>query len=138
MNSFTISQLAKQAGVKIETIRYYERVKLIPQPPRFVSGYRQYSPDYIARIQFIKRAQLLGFSLKEVAELLALRVESDTTVCQDVQKRAEIKIADIDAKIQMLQRMKTVLTDLVKACQENELTHECPILNALDMPDNLR
>ncbi len=137
MNSFTIGQLAKQAGVKIETIRYYERVKLIPQPPRLVSGYRQYSPDYIARIQFIKRAQLLGFSLKEVAELLALRVESDT-VCQDVQKRAEIKIADIDAKIQMLQRMKTVLTDLVKACQENELTHECPILKALDMPDNSR
>jgi MerR family mercuric resistance operon transcriptional regulator len=137
MNSFTIGQLAKQAGVKIETIRYYERLKLIPQPPRLVSGYRQYSPDYIDRIQFIKRAKLLGFSLKEVTELLALQVESDT-VCQDVQKRAEIKIADIDAKIQMLQRMKTVLTDLVKACKENELTNECPILKALDMPDNAR
>jgi MerR family mercuric resistance operon transcriptional regulator len=137
MNSFTIGQLAKQASVKIETIRYYERVKLIPQPSRPVSGYRRYSPDYIARIQFIKRAQALGFSLKEVAELLALRVESNT-VCQDVQKRVEIKITDIEAKIQMLQRMKIVLTDLVKACKENELTNECPILKALDMPNSLR
>jgi Hg(II)-responsive transcriptional regulator len=137
MNTFTIGQLAKQAGVKIETIRYYERVKLISQPPRPVSGYRRYSPDHIARIQFIKRAQALGFSLKEVAELLALRVGSDT-VCQDVQKRVEIKITDIEAKIQMLQRMKTVLTDLAKACTENELTNECPILKAFEMPNSSR
>jgi MerR family mercuric resistance operon transcriptional regulator len=131
MNTLRISELAKQAGVNIETIRYYERRDLIPEPPRLASGYRQYSPDYVTRIRFIKRAQELGFSLTEIADLLALRVNSDT-VCSEIQKQAEIKIADIETKLQMLQRMKTVLSDLVKACQENQLTNKCPILTALD------
>ena len=98
---------------------------------RWLSSHRQYSSDYVARIRFIKRAQELGFSLTEIADLLALRVNSET-VCNEVQKQAELKIADIETKIQMLQRMKTVLSDLVKACQENQLTNECPILTALD------
>lgn len=74
METLTIGQLAKNAGVNIETIRYYERRGLIPEPPRRESGYRQYSPEFVTRIQFIKRAQELGFSLNEIAELLALRV----------------------------------------------------------------
>ena len=131
MNTLKIGQLAKQAGVNIETIRYYERRKLIPEPPRLASGYRQYSPDSVARIQFIKRAQELGFSLTEIADLLTLRVNSDT-VCNKVQKQAESKIVDIETRIQMLQRMKTVLSDLVEACRENQPTNECPILTALD------
>lgn len=131
MNTLRIGQLAKQAGVNIETIRYYERRDLIPEPPRLASGYRQYSLDYVTRIRFIKRAQELGFSLTEIADLLTLRIKSDT-VCNEVQQQAEIKIADIETKIQMLQRMKSVLSDLVKACQDNQLTNECPILTALD------
>jgi MerR family mercuric resistance operon transcriptional regulator len=131
MNTFTIGQLAKKAGVNIETVRYYERRQLIPPPPRRASGYRQYSIEYVARIQFIKRAQALGFSLGEIADLLALRVESDP-VCPEVRKQAQVKIADIEAKIQMLQRMRAVLADLVQACQENELPRECPILTVLD------
>ena len=131
MNTLKIGQLAKQAGVNIETIRYYERRNLIPKPPRRASGYRQYSTDYIARIRFIKRAQELGFSLTEIADLLALRVESDT-ICKEVQQQVEIKIADIELRIQTLQQMKTVLSDLVKACHENQLTNECPILTALN------
>ena len=131
MNTLKIGQLAKQAGVNIETIRYYERRNLIPEPPRLASGYRQYSPDSVARIQFIKRAQGLGFSLTEIADLLTLRVNSDT-VCNKVQKQAESKIVDIETRIQMLQRMKTVLSDLVEACRENQPTNECPILTALD------
>lgn len=131
MNTLRIGQLAKQAEVNIETIRYYERRHLIPEPPRLASGYRQYSPDYVVRIRFIKRAQELGFSLTEIAALLALRINSET-VCNEVQKQAELKIADIETKIQMLQRMKTVLSDLVEACRENQLTNECPILTALD------
>ena len=78
METFTIGQMAKQAGVNIETVRFYEREGLIPEPPRKASGYRQYSPDFVKRILFIKRAQTLGFSLKEIAELLDLRVEPDT------------------------------------------------------------
>jgi MerR family copper efflux transcriptional regulator len=75
MTHLTISQLAKQAGVNVETVRYYERRGLLPQPPRRASGYRQYSQDDVAYLQFIRRAQTLGFSLKEIAELLALRVD---------------------------------------------------------------
>ena len=131
MTRFTIGQLAQQAGVNIESIRYYERRGLIPEPPRLASGYRQYSKDDITRIQFIKRAQALGFSLTEIAELLALRVKSGT-VCADVQQQAEDKLADIEAKIALLQGMKLALSELVTACRDNQLTTECPILNALD------
>jgi len=129
--SLTIGQLAKQADVNIETIRYYQRRQLIPEPPKPPSGYRQYSEDDLTRIQFIKRAQALGFSLNEIAELLTLRIESET-VCSDVQQQAEAKITDIDLKIQLLQRMKQTLSGLVISCQQNETTNECPILDVLE------
>lgn len=131
MEVLTIGQVAKNAGVNFQTIRYYERRHLIPEPPRTESGYRQYSPDDVARVKFIKRAQELGFSLKEIAELLSLKVVSNT-ICSDVQKQAEGKIAAIEAKIQMLQRINQTLTDLVNSCRENALTDECPILAVLD------
>lgn len=131
METLTIGQLAKNAGVNVETIRYYERRGLIPEPPRRESGYRHYGPDFVVRIQFIKRAQELGFSLNEIAELLALRVDSNT-VCSDVKQRAEVKIADIEAKIQTLQQMKQALVTLVAVCNENGTTGECPILETLE------
>ena len=130
MKPLTIGQLAEQAGVHTETVRYYERRGLLAQPPRRAAGYRQYSPDYVARINFIKRAQQLGFSLKEIGELLALRVES-TAVCSEVQQKAVSKIEDIKAKIQLLQQMKKTLTDLVSACEANQITSACPMLDAL-------
>ena len=102
METLTIGQLAKDAGVNIETIRYYERRGLIPEPPRRKSGYRQYGSDFVLRIQFIKRAQELGFSLNEIDELLALRVDSGTA-CSEVKHHAEAKIADIEGKIKTLQ-----------------------------------
>ncbi len=131
MSTFTIGQLAKQANVNIETIRYYERRGLLPQVPRPSSGYRQYSLEFVGRIQFIKRAQTLGFSLKEITELLNLRIESNT-VCTDVKTQAEAKLTDIDAKMATLAQMRQNLLRLVQACQENQLTDECPILYALD------
>ena len=131
MGNLTIGQLARQAEVNVETVRYYERRGLIPEPPRRSSGYRQYSKDFVLRIRFIKRAQELGFSLKEIKELLVLRVGSETA-CDDVRKQAKLKITDIEAKIQILQRMKQTLDGLVRACEVNELTSECPILKALD------
>lgn len=131
MDTLTIGQLAQQAGVTVETIRYYERRQLIPEPPRLTSGYRQYAAGDVLRLRFIKRAQELGFSLAEIADLLALRIKSDT-VCSEVQRQAEAKIEAIETKIEQLQRMKRVLSDLVRACHDNQLTNECPILTALD------
>jgi MerR family mercuric resistance operon transcriptional regulator len=128
----TIVQLAKKAGVNIDTIRYYETQGLILKPSRRESGYRQYSEDSVKRILFIKRAKELGFSLKEILELLSLRLGSSTK-CGDVKNRADIKIAEIGEKIQTLQRMKTALVKLVKVCEENKQACECPMLEALNI-----
>ena len=135
METFTIGQMAKQAGVNIETVRFYEREGLIPEPPRKSSGYRQYSPDFVKRILFIKRAQTLGFSLKEIAELLDLRVEPDTA-CDEVRERVETKLTNIEEKIRTLERLRAILGELVKACNQRQPTNECPVLEALDTGDN--
>ncbi len=126
-------QLAKEAGVNIETLRYYERRRLIPDPPRTDSGYRQYTRDDITRIMFIKHAQNIGFTLEEVSELLDLRVDRDTA-CDEVRIRTEVKIVEIEGKIRALEKMKEVLSTMVVACNENNLTGECPILDALEQP----
>lgn len=131
MKTLTIGQLAKQAQVNVETVRYYERRGLIPEPPRRESGYRQYSQDAVARLQFIRRAKELGFSLREISDLLSLRVGPDAT-CGDVKRRAERKLTDIEEKLQALQRMKKALTKLAAACRGRGPTSECPILEALE------
>lgn len=117
--------------MNIETIRYYERRGLIPEPLRSKSGYRQYALDAVKRITFTKRAQELGFSLKEIQELLSLRVNPETTSA-DIKKRAQAKIADIEAKISDLERMKGTLMKLASACREGDPTSACPILDALE------
>jgi Hg(II)-responsive transcriptional regulator len=131
MNRLTISQLAKRAQVNVETVRYYERRGLLPEPPRRASGYRQYSPDDLAYLKFIRRAQTLGFSLKEIAELLALRMDP-TMSCTDVRERAERTLADVDAKIRVLEGIKVALQRLVATCSGQGPTSACPILDALD------
>jgi MerR family mercuric resistance operon transcriptional regulator len=135
MNTLTIGQLAKRAGVNLETIRYYERRSLLPKPARRASGYRQYPPNAVARIRFIKRAQELGFSLNEIAELLSLRVEAQTA-CNEVQQIVEIKVADIEQKIEGLQRMQQILINLLHHCQMRQETEECPILAAFESENN--
>lgn len=136
MKVLTIGQVAKIGGVNIETIRYYERQGLIPPPPRRESGYRQYPEDTVNRVRFIKRAQELGFSLKEIAELFSLRVGPDT-VCADVRKRAVAKIGEIEQKMDTLQRMKKVLTKLAAECEGRGPVSECPILEALETREEL-
>ncbi|MEW5806943.1 MAG: MerR family DNA-binding protein [Acidobacteriota bacterium] len=126
-----MGEVAKQAGVNRETIRYYERIGLLRTPLRTHSGYRLYPFDVVAQARFIKRAQELGFSLKEISELLSLRVDPDTN-CSEVRRRAEVKIADIEEKMQALQRMKKALTKLVASCRGRGPTSECPILEALN------
>ena len=130
MGFLRTGQLAKLTGVNVETIRYYERLGLIDEPQRLKSGYRQYTEEYVSRIKFIKRAQGLGFSLQEISELLALRVEADS-VCEAVQRRAEAKIQDINEKMQLLEQMRQTLFQLIAACQANKVTDNCPILSAL-------
>jgi MerR family mercuric resistance operon transcriptional regulator len=134
MKNLTIGQLAKKAQVNIETVRYYERRGLLPEPPRKDSGYRQYSENDVSRLLFIKRAQTLGFTLKEILELLSLRVDPNTT-CGDVKRRAEAKIADIEEKTLALKKMKKALTKLAATCKGRGPTSECPILEMLNSED---
>jgi Hg(II)-responsive transcriptional regulator len=127
----TTGQLAKQAHVNRETVRYYERRRLLQRPPRSITGYRVFSSDALTRLRFIRRAKMLGFSLEEIKDLLTLRVRSIDT-CDRVQKRALVKIADIERKIGALREMKRALADLVAACARRHKTDECPILDSLE------
>lgn len=124
-------QLARAAGVNVETLRYYERQGLLPEPARRESGYRQYTAEDLAAVRFIKRAQGLGFSLKEIAGLLALRVDADTS-CAEVRDRARAKLADVEARIADLVRIRAALARLVEACVGEGPTGHCPILDALE------
>lgn len=129
--SLTIGQVAKLAQVGIETIRFYEREKVIPEPSRRESGYREYDPEILSRLQFIKRAKDLGFSLKEITELLALRVNGKQD-CSGVKKRAEAKLVEIERKISDLKRMQKVLNRVNDACVANKPIADCPILKCFD------
>jgi MerR family transcriptional regulator, copper efflux regulator len=135
MQGLTIGKLAKAANVGVETVRFYEREGLIAEPPRRRSGYRQYPTDTVRRVLFIRRAKELGFSLKEISELLSLRVEPSIT-CADVRAVARGKISDIETKISQLERMKAALDRLARACRGQGPTSECPILDALDHQDS--
>ncbi len=130
MGSLTTGQLAQRAGVGVETIRFYEREGLILEPPRRPSGYRDYPPETVTRIVFIRRAKELGFSLKEISELLELRVRPRRN-CAVVKRNADAKIADIDTKIASLRRMRKALNHLTEACQARTPTAVCPILASL-------
>ena len=127
----TIGQSARQAGVHIETIRYYERRGLLPEPPRTESGYRLYGADSVARLRFIKQAQALGFTLEEIGELLALRVDAETS-CDQVRHRAERKAADVAEKIRSLQAIQAALMELIAACTQGGPEGECPFLTSLE------
>lgn len=131
MLHLTIGEVAKAAEVGIETVRFYEREGLIAEPPRRQSGYRQYPPDTVRRLRFIRRAKDLGFTLKEVGELLGLRVDPDRS-CADVKTLARAKMANIEAKMLDLARIQAALTELVRSCRGKGPTSSCPILDALD------
>jgi MerR family mercuric resistance operon transcriptional regulator len=105
MSAITTAKIAAQAGVNIETIRYYERRGLIEKPPRNVSGYRQFPEGTVERIQFIKNAQRLGFSLKEIRDLLSLKVTPEAS-CADVKRKTDQKLLEIGERIYNLHEMK--------------------------------
>ena len=128
--ALTIGQVATAANVNIQTIRYYERRGMFAALRRTPSGYRQYAEEAVSRLRFIKHAQQLGFSLKEIQELLGLRVRHGAA-CDAVERKTRTKIDIVQQKIRDLQRMRRTLERLAAACAARRPTDECPILDAL-------
>lgn len=126
----TIGKLAAAAGVNTQTIRYYERSGLFPVAARTPAGYRQFGPEELHRLRFIRRAQSLGFSLTEIRELLGLRVH-DPRSCGAVSRRVEGKIEATELKIRELTGLLRALKRLRASCAARERTADCPILEAL-------
>lgn len=126
-----IGALADAAGVGRETVRFYERKGLIPDPPRSPAGYRLYPEDMVQRLRFIRRAQELGFTLREIAELLEFRID-EVSACGTVEVRARKKLEQVEAKISDLRRIGSALHRLVDKCQAREPTSDCPILEELE------
>lgn len=127
-----IGKLAKHSEVNLETIRFYEREGLLPKPPRSAAGYRVFPVEAVRQVRFIKHAKELGFSLKEIKELLTLRIDPGSTGA-DVRKRAKAKIADIDEKMKILHSMKKALTELTAACHGKGSISKCSILETLTL-----
>jgi Hg(II)-responsive transcriptional regulator len=128
--ALTIGKVAKAANVHVETLRYYERRGLLPKPPS-LSMYRRYPENTVRQVRFVRHAQALGFSLREIRELLSLRAAPKAR-CADVKRRADIKLRDIEEKIRMLQAMHRALRRLVSQCDGKLPASECPILESLD------
>ncbi len=126
--SYTIGRLAEAGGVNVESIRFYQRKGLLSEPDKPLGGIRRYSERELARLRFIKAAQRLGFSLSEVAELLAL---DDGTHCDDAARAADARLADVRAKIRGLQKMEKVLAELRRQCAQNDGNVTCPLIDAL-------
>ena len=127
----TIGRLAKAVGVNIQTVRYYERLNLLGPTARKPSGYRLYGSEEERRLRFIKNAQSLGFTLREISELLNLRVSAKAR-CGDIQRRAQAKLEQVEAKVRDLRDLAGVLQHLIGACEAGRPTDHCPILESLE------
>lgn len=128
MSEITIGSLARAAGVGVETVRYYQRRGLLPQHGARKGAFRVYGSDELARLQFIRRAQALGFTLEEVSDLLALDEENDR---ERARVLAKAKVADVEARIRQLEDMRAALLSLVDCCEHTEAPAPCPILHTL-------
>jgi Hg(II)-responsive transcriptional regulator len=130
MASLSIGELARAAGIGVETVRFYERQGLIPDPPRRASGYRMYPPGAIDRLRFIRRARDLGFSLSEINDLLSLAGQPEGDRGR-VKRIAEGKLAEVEGRIRDLQNVRTVLAHLTAQCSGHGPVHDCPIIESL-------
>jgi MerR family transcriptional regulator, copper efflux regulator len=135
-SGLTIGQLAKTAGVNVQTVRYYERRNLLQPTGRKASGYRVYGDDVLKRLRFIKNAQALGFTLHEINDLLNLRV-SAVAQCGTVRVRAQAKLRQVEAKTRDLLALSRALKRLICSCRTGEPTEHCPILQTLDKETTL-
>lgn len=125
----TIGALAQQAGVNVETIRYYQRRGLVPEPVKPLGGIRNYASEHVQRLRFIKRAQQLGFSLEEVGDLLSLE---DGLHCHAVEEIAGQKLALVRERIAQLGMIESALATLVRKCRSNKGKLRCPLISALE------
>ena len=128
MKTMKIGEVAKLSGTGIETIRFYEREGLLLEPERRPSGYRQYDQSTVERLEYIRRAKELGFTLAEIRELMELSFVSQTC-CDHIRQRAETKITDIESKIRSLQQMKRSLGKIVQRCRNKNSTDNCPLVH---------
>ena len=128
--SLRTGEVAKLAGVNVETLRFYERQGILPEPPRRASGYREYPPETVDLIRFVKRAQELGFSLREVQDLLDLR-GAPRRASGKVPRLVRGKIDEINHKIRDLEAMRDALQDLLCVCEEERVGKSCPIIASL-------
>ncbi len=130
----TIGRVAENAGVGVETVRFYERKGLIAQPKRPEHGFRVYSDDAVRRLRFIRQAQELGFSLREIEDLLALRTDPGSD-CADVRERAVTKLDDVESKIRQLRRIRGALKQVIAACPGRGALNSCSIIEAMENPE---
>ena len=131
MTELTISKAAKNAGVGVETIRFYERKGLIEQPPTPLdTGFRVYPEETVQRVRFIRQAQEIGFSLREIEELLSLRADPSAD-CSDVRERAEAKLEEVERKMEQLGRIRLALNELIAACPGRGALRACSIMESL-------
>jgi MerR family mercuric resistance operon transcriptional regulator len=121
--------LARRTGCNLETIRYYEKIGMMPEPPRTEAGYRVYDDRHVERLRFILRARELGFSLDDIRDLLAL-VDHGTQTCAEVKDRTERHLADVREKITDLKRIERILAETAAKCSGDEVP-DCPVLEAL-------
>ena len=128
LQSLTIGAFARAAGVNVETVRFYQRKGLLPEPIKPYGSIRRYSHTDIARVQFVKSAQRLGFSLDEIVELLRLE---DGTHCDEASHLAEHKLRDVREKLADLKRMEAALSGLVRACHARKGNVSCPLIASL-------
>ena len=126
--------LARHAGIGAETVRYYESIGLLEEPRRTQAGYRLYEEGDLSRLRFIRRAKELGFSLNDIRELIALRLDEGSD-CSEVENRAELRLADINERIRDLQRVRRGLEKLIDSCRANPSKQDCPILEVLESED---
>jgi MerR family transcriptional regulator, copper efflux regulator len=133
MESIGIGALARRAGVGIDTVRYYERTGLIAPRTRLASGYRRYTELEVSRLRFIRRAQALGFTLKEVRELLSLSAQRDVA---RVKRSAQAKLQDVEERIAELEKVRKGLATLIAACPGHGRAADCPILKTLGGEDS--
>jgi Zn(II)-responsive transcriptional regulator len=137
MKDYHIGQLAKDVQVKTDTIRFYEKIGLMPKPLHTQSGYRHYTLEDLKRLRFIIRAKDMGFTLAEIKELLAIKISSKDT-CEAVYIQSQNKIKIINQKMSELKKMKRALGQLMKQCHlENHYQRECPILDALEIEEEI-
>jgi MerR family mercuric resistance operon transcriptional regulator len=128
---YTIGRLAEAAGVNVETIRFYQRLNLVPEPPRPLGGIRRYSESHADRVRFIKRAQAMGFALAEIGSLLSLQTQRSCRATRDL---AAAKLRLVDARIRELRHLHKELAGLIAACDANAEDRSCPVIQRLTLP----